>query len=175
MCLIPDLHPETPFRRCWRSAAATAHNLIFVEVDGKCQFLVTGVSRVVLQRLPSQQFKSKWKVKVLVAQSCPTLCNSMDRSPPVSSIHEILQARILEWEDFPFSRGSSQPRDQTLVSCIAGGFFTVWTRSKDGGAYSSPWQLPSFFSLTSWMFPALPLTTGRTCPPNSPQALRHFL
>ena len=40
--------------------------------------------------------------------------------------HEILQARILEWVAFPFSRGSSQPRDQTQVSCIAGGCFTVW-------------------------------------------------
>ena len=40
------------------------------------------------------------------------------------TIHGILQARILEWAAFPFSRGSSQPRDQTQVSCIAGGFFT---------------------------------------------------
>ena len=38
-------------------------------------------------------------------------------------VHEILQARILEWVAFPFSRGSSQPRDQTQVSCITGGFF----------------------------------------------------
>jgi len=41
------------------------------------------------------------------------------------SVHGILQARILEWVAFPFSRGSSQPRDQTGVSCIAGGFFTT--------------------------------------------------
>ena len=40
------------------------------------------------------------------------------------TVHVILQARILEWVDFPFSRGSSQPRDRTQVSCIAGGFFT---------------------------------------------------
>ena len=40
--------------------------------------------------------------------------------------HGILQARIVEWVAFPFSRGSSQPRDQTQVSCIAGGFFTSW-------------------------------------------------
>ena len=42
------------------------------------------------------------------------------------TVHEILQARILEWVAFPFSRGSSQPRDQTQVSHIAGGFFTSW-------------------------------------------------
>ena len=41
-------------------------------------------------------------------------------------VYGILQARILEWVAFPFSRGSSQPRDQTWVSCIAGGFFTNW-------------------------------------------------
>ena len=48
-------------------------------------------------------------------------------SPPGSSVHEIPQARILEWVTIPFSRGSSWPRDQTQVSCIAGRFFTIWT------------------------------------------------
>ena len=62
----------------------------------------------------------------LVTQSRPTLCNTMDHSPPASSVHGILQARILEWIAFPFSRGSSQPRNWTRVSCIAGGFFTIW-------------------------------------------------
>ena len=62
---------------------------------------------------------------VLVAQSCPTLCNPMDCSPPGSSVHVILQARILEWVAILFSRGSSRPRDRTWVSCIAGGFFAV--------------------------------------------------
>ena len=42
------------------------------------------------------------------------------------TVHGILQARIWEWVVFPFSRGSSQPRDRTQVSCIAGGFFTSW-------------------------------------------------
>ena len=65
-------------------------------------------------------------MKVLVAQSCPTLCKSMDCSPPGSSVHGILQARILECVAVSSSRGSSQLRDQTWVSCIAGSFFTVW-------------------------------------------------
>ena len=56
----------------------------------------------------------------LVTQSCPTLCNPMDSSPPGSSVHGILQAKILEWVAFLFSRGSSQPRDRTQVSRIAG-------------------------------------------------------
>ena len=51
------------------------------------------------------------KVKVLVTQSCPTLCNPMDYSPPGSSVHGILQARMLECVAIPFSRGSSLPRD----------------------------------------------------------------
>ena len=48
----------------------------------------------------------------------------MDCSPPGSSVHGILQARILEWVAIPLSRGSSQPKDQTCVSCTVGGFFT---------------------------------------------------
>ena len=62
---------------------------------------------------------------VLVAQSCLTLCDPMDCSPPGSSFHGILQARVLEWGAIPFARGSSQPRDHTRVFCIAGKFFTV--------------------------------------------------
>ena len=53
-----------------------------------------------------------------VSLSCPTLCDSMDYT-----VHGILQARTLEWVAFPFSRGSSQPRDQTQVSCMAGRYF----------------------------------------------------
>ena len=63
---------------------------------------------------------------VLVAQSCPILCDPMDCSPPDFSVHGILQARILEWVAIPFSRGSSQPRDRTRVSCIAGRFSIIW-------------------------------------------------
>ena len=65
------------------------------------------------------------KVKVLVAQSHGTHCNPMDCSPPGSSVHGILQARILEWVAIPFSKGSSQPRDQSCASHITGKFFTV--------------------------------------------------
>ena len=60
----------------------------------------------------------KWKWKV--TQSCPIHCSPMDYT-----VHGILQARILEWLAFFFSRGFSQPRDWTQVSCIAGRFFAV--------------------------------------------------
>ena len=62
--------------------------------------------------------------EVLVSWSRPTLYHPMHCSLPGSSVHGILQARILEWVAFPFSRGSSWPRDQTWVSYTAGRFFT---------------------------------------------------
>ena len=55
---------------------------------------------------------------VLVAQLCPTLCNSMDCSSPGSNVHRIIQARILEWFAIPFSRETSQPRDQIQVPAL---------------------------------------------------------
>ena len=67
----------------------------------------------------------KYAALCLVTQLCPTLCYPMDCSPPRSSVHGTLQARILEWVAMPYSRGSSQTRDQTQISRIAGGFFTI--------------------------------------------------
>ena len=66
------------------------------------------------------------KSKVVVAQSCPTLWDPMDCSPPGSSIHRIFQARILEWVTISFSRRSSWPRDWTPVSCLAGRLCIIW-------------------------------------------------
>ena len=62
---------------------------------------------------------------VLVAQSYATLCGPVDCSLPGSTAHGILQERILEWVASPFSRGFSQLRDQTQVSCIAAEFFII--------------------------------------------------
>ena len=62
----------------------------------------------------------------VVAQSCATLWNPMDCSLPGSSVHGILQARMLEWIAVPFYRGSPQHKDWSQVSCIAGGFVTIW-------------------------------------------------
>ena len=72
-----------------------------------------------------------------VAQLCPTLCNLMDYIVP-----GIPQARIPEWVAAPFSRGSSQPRDQTQVSHIAGRFFTSWA-IREAQEYWSGWPIPS--------------------------------
>ena len=57
-------------------------------------------------------------MKVLVAQLCLTLCNTMDCSLPGSSVHEIFQARILEWVYISYCKGSFQPRDQTCIFSI---------------------------------------------------------
>ena len=70
--------------------------------------------------------KPMWKVRVKVAQLCPTLCD-----PVVYTVNRILQARILEWVTFPFSRRSFQPRNQTRVSWIASGFFTNWATKQN--------------------------------------------
>ena len=71
---------------------------------------------------------TKWKCSSL---SCVQLCDAMDCSLPGSSVHGILQTRILEWVVIPFSRGSSQSRNQTPVSHFAGRFFTIWVTRED--------------------------------------------
>ena len=95
----------------------------------------------------SNTLYNRVKVKALVTQSYLILCDPMDCNPPGCSVHGILQARILEWVPILFSRGSSWPRDQTPVSCIAGGFFTVWATRK-APLYNNS-QL-NFFYETCW-------------------------
>ena len=85
-----------------------------------------------------------------VAQLCPTLWDPVDCSPPGSSVHGILQARILEWVAISFSRGFSQSRDRTQVSCIRGKRFNLcatreallhlWISEKDNRAHASKMQ-----------------------------------
>ena len=92
---------------------------------------------------PHEAF-SPWRRKVKVTQSCLTLCDPMDCSLPGSSVHWILQARILQWVAIPFSRGSSWPRNWTQVSCIAGRYFTIWDSRRalgGGGTNKALWGL----------------------------------
>ena len=122
-----------------------------------CEFII---SWLIFTRLVGKKpIFQLWRSEVKISQLCPTLCNPVDYT-----VHEILQARILEWVAFPlcrgifptqgsnpghcrwilyqlsrqgspgilewvaysFSSGTSQPRNRTGVSCIAGGFFTSW-------------------------------------------------
>ena len=115
--------------RGWESWMASPTRQTWVWVDSRSWWWTgrPGVLRFMgLQRVGrlSDWTELNWRVKwseVRVAQLCLTVCNPMDYR-----VHGILQARILEWVAFSFSRGSSQPRDRTRVSCIAGGFFTSW-------------------------------------------------
>ena len=73
-------------------------------------------------------FKLHMQCSEVCIQSCPTLCDPIDCSPPGSSVHGIVQAKILEWSAISFSKGSSPPRDYThisCISCIGRGFFTT--------------------------------------------------
>ena len=71
------------------------------------------------EQLNSNNYNNCFKIQMKDVQECTTLCDPMDYT-----VHAILQARTMEWVAFPFSRGSSQPRDQTQVSRTAGRFFT---------------------------------------------------
>ena len=82
-----------------------------------------------------------------VTQPCPTLCN-----PVGYTVHGILQARILEWVAFSFSRGSSPSRDWTHISHIAGGFFTSWA-TREAPVFTLSYQyLSSMTFLRPWSF-----------------------
>ena len=107
-----------------------------------------GVCRATAHRI-TQRVRHDWrdlgqhnKKESVVTQLCPTLCNPMDCSPPGSSVHGVLQARILEWIAMPSSKGSSRPRDQTGISYI-----------------SCIWQVDSLplRHQRSQIFPSLPL------------------
>ena len=113
-----------PFLRWW-SRRACAH-LLLQELQN-CNLLLNN---------HQQENDVKWKSLSL------TLCDPMDYR-----VHGILKARILEWVAFLFSRGSSQPRDQTQVSCISGGFFTSWATK--GSPRILEWVAYPFSSISS--------------------------
>ena len=122
----------------------------------------------------------KWRKKVLVSQSCLTLCEPMDCSPSGSSVHGIVQARILDRVAISFSRGSSWFRDQTQISCIAGRFFTVWaTRLQILQSFSqfshsvisdsvTPWTAAhqASLSITNSLSPPIPMFIESVMPSN---------
>ena len=128
-----------PFALIWRKCVLFFHNLflgIFLILTGYSAMaapsprFVSGEHSVLRWCIRETFFALQdsrhshamiYKVKMKAVQSCPTLCDHMDYT-----VHGILQARIRAWVAFPFSRRSSQPRNRTRVSCIAGRFFTNW-------------------------------------------------
>ena len=110
---------------------------------------------------------------VLVAQLYLILCNPMDYSLPGSSVHGILQSRILEWVAIPFSRGSSLPLDRTQDSCTAGRFFTVW----DMRALKSQGRAPEGWRGGQHLSPCLDISSTAcqvfsNCLSHSPQRIK---
>ena len=101
------------------------------------------------------RYHANWNFKCCcccLSVSQVRLSDPMDYRLPDSSVHGILQARILKWVAISFFRGSSRPRDWTQVSCVAGGFFTIWATGKlsicktaqriwlsPGGGTKGPW------------------------------------
>ena len=101
--------------------------------------LYTVARRLSLKHSPITWFlHAKWKWSRSV---CPTLWDPMGCSPPGSSVHGNLQARILEWVAISFSRGSSQPRDGTQVSRIAGRCFTLWATRETSSTQTAHYPL----------------------------------
>ena len=97
----------------------------------KCTFHSRLININIGARLLSQEWKTKLEgaLSLWRSVSCSGVSDSVTPwacNPPSSSVRGILQARILEWAAISFSSGSSQCKDRTLVSCIAGKFFTVW-------------------------------------------------
>ena len=108
----------------WKLPPSLAGPRLRVGVGKQCIYTTADILCVHKGTLDTQ-YMYMW-VCVLVAQSCLTLCNPMDYSPPGYSVLGILQAGILEWVAIPFSRRSSWPGDGIQVSYTAGRFFTFW-------------------------------------------------
>ena len=119
---------------------------------------------------------------IVGTQSCLTLCDPKNCSPPGSSVHGIFQARMLEWVTIPFSSGSSQPRDWTQVSCIAGKFFTTESPGKPASTHCDqphpkclslcppPPDIHTFTTTSGWCYCQSPDLVD-TCKASSPLAL----
>ena len=117
------LPPSRALSSKWKgSICYTRKKNVGKEMSNRCLFLRKKFSRIEGWENHSGLYMIESEtVEVYVAQSCLTICHPMNYT-----VHGILQARILEWVTFPFSRGSSQHRDRTQVSYIACRFFTSW-------------------------------------------------
>ena len=139
----PGVLPNSRIKPTSLGSPALAGGLFTTTLPGKFQYRkytannidniililqIAGIKEVINELTPSLLQDSKYtsESESEVTQSCPTLFDPMDCSPPESSVHGIFQARLLEWVAISFSRRSSQPRDWTQVSHIVGRRFIVW-------------------------------------------------
>ena len=86
----------------------------------------------------------------LVAESCTTLWDPVDCSPPGSYVHGVSQARILEWVTISFSRGSSLPRAQTCISCIGRQILYHWATWEGDWMLSGSWEVYTSVQMPKW-------------------------
>ena len=120
----------------------------FLEEQWKTKLIKIQASLVLVLTKPLRRRKANHFILlclVLVTQSCPTLHYRMDYSPPGSSVHGILQARILEWIAVSFSRGSSWFRNRSRISCIIGRFFTNWATRETASSHGEKITLSTQF------------------------------
>ena len=104
---------------------------------------ISQIAKAIMRKKKNWKYHTSWfQVNVKVTLSCWTLCDPMDHT-----VHGILQARILEWIAFPFSRGSSQPRDQTQVSHVTGRFYQL---SHKGSPLDFKTILENYGNQNSW-------------------------
>ena len=111
----------------WR-APGFDQNILSVYTPSLSDFYINSwLKNIYMLKVPTFVFPAPLPLKACthakLLQSCLTLCSPVDCSLPGSSVHGILQARMLEWVAMPSSRGSSWPGDWTCISCVAGGFF----------------------------------------------------
>ena len=111
-------------------------NLLLMSSQGVCYRKGSGQNSHSLEVFFNLFSVANWEEWVKVTQLCLTLCDPVDYT-----VHWILQARILEWISFPFSRASSQPRDWTQVFHITGRFFTSWATREAREVHSTPFKL----------------------------------
>ena len=131
-----------------------------------CSWRAVGYSSVIVQLLWLRTSLRQMVIGHLVTKSCLTLCDPMDFSLPVSSVLGIFQMRILEWIAISFSRGSSQPRGQTWISCIAGRFFTAKPLGKEAIWIADPsCLLKSCLAVIQLVFWSLTTETFKFIPP----------
>ena len=119
------------FYICWETVLSTFFHLLSFSQTRKAWY----------KSLIHLKANNSWESESEVVQSCPTLCDPMDCSLPGSSVHGILQARVLEWVDIFFSRGSSWPRDGTQVSRIPGIRFNLWATREANNSWEKSTDL----------------------------------
>ena len=132
-------------KRLWSFLFCGFASLVLFWIKSFCFSVLNSSSALSLKSWTSNSVKVK--MKVLATQLCLTLCDPMDCSPPGSSVHGILQARVLESVAILFSRGSSRPRDPTWVSCTAGRLYHLnhrGSRITEYGTVKQAWPCHVF-------------------------------